>query len=65
MAIQDEMYRKIVQEIDELIATDRLALDEEKIKSVAKMLTELSVGPQEADSLVANYMSQIKILCKK
>ena len=43
MAIQDEMYKKIVQEIDELIATDRLALDEEKIKSVAKMLTELSV----------------------
>ena len=54
MAIQDEMYKKIVQEIDELIATDRLAQDEEKIKSVAKMLTELSVGPQEADSLVAN-----------
>jgi hypothetical protein len=65
MAIQDEMYKKIVQEIDELIAADRLALDEDKIKSVAKMLTELSVGPQEADSLVAQYMAQIKILCKK
>lgn len=65
MAIKDEMYKKIVQEIDELIAADRLALDEVKVKSVAKMLTELSVGPQEADNLVANYISQIKILCKK
>ena len=66
MAIQDEMYKKIVQEIDTLIQDNKFNLvgKESKTKQVAKMLTELSVGPQDADSLVNQYIAQIKNLCK-
>lgn len=66
MAIQDEMYKKIVQEIDTLIQDNRFNLvgKEIKTKQVAKMLTELSIGPQDADSLVNQYIAQIKNLCK-
>ncbi len=67
MAIQDEMYKKIVQEIDSLIQNEKFNLvgKENVTKQVAKMLTELSVGPQDADSLVNQYIAQIKNLCKK
>ena len=46
MAIQDEMYKRIEQEIDLLIESDKFNLvgKEEKKKDVAKMFTELSVG---------------------
>ena len=66
MAIQDEMYEKIEQEINLLIDADKFNLvgKEEQTKRVAKMLTELSVGPQDADSLVNQYIAQIKNLCK-
>lgn len=66
MAIQDEMYKKIEQEIDSLIKADKLNLvgKEDKVKMVAKMLTELSVDPQDADNLVNQYIAQIKNLCK-
>lgn len=66
MAIQDEMYRKIVQEINYLIESDKFNLvdKERKVKDVAKMLTELSVSPSEADSLVNQYIAQIKNICK-
>ena len=45
MAIQDEMYKKIVQEIDTLIQDNRFNLvgKEIKTKQVAKMLTEKTV----------------------
>lgn len=67
MAIKDEMYKKIVQEIDENIKMGKIDISKEKkLKSVAKMLTELSVDEtKEADNLVAQYISQIKILCKE
>jgi len=66
MAIQDEMYKKIEQEINALIDADKFYLvgKEDKVKMVAKMLTELSVGPQDADNLVNQYIAQIKTICK-
>lgn len=66
MAIKDEMYKMIVQEIDESIRQDRFNpnVDQTKTKAVAKMLTDLSVDPREADSLVNQYMANIKNICK-
>lgn len=67
MAIQDEMYKKIEQEIDALIEADKFNLvgNEKKAKLVAKMLTELSVDPSDADNLVNQYIAQIKNICKQ
>ena len=66
MAIQDEMYKKIEQEIDSLILANKFNLvgKENKAKMVAKMLTELSVDPQDAENLVNQYIAQIKNICK-
>ena len=66
MAIQDEMFKKIEQEIDMLIKADRFNLvgKEDKAKSVAKMLTELSVSPHDAENLVNQYIAQIKNICR-
>lgn len=66
MAIQDEMFKKIDQEIDYLIANDKFNLlgKEKQVKKVAKMLTELSVDPQDADNLVNQYIASIKNICK-
>ena len=66
MAIQDEMYKKIEQEINSLIEADKFNLvgKEDNAKLVAKMLTELSVDPRDADNLVNQYIAQIKNICK-
>lgn len=66
MAIQDEMYKKINQEIDDLIKKGKFNLvgKEEKTKQVAKMLTELSVEKNEAEQLISQYIANIKNLCK-
>lgn len=66
MAIQDEMYKRIEQEINSLIKADKFNLvgKEEKAKNVAKMLTELSVDPQDAKNLVNQYIAQIKNICR-
>jgi len=66
MAIQDEMYKKIVQEIDKQIEEERfnLRVKPQKAKEVAKMLTELSVDSRDAENLVNQYMAQIKNICK-
>lgn len=65
MAIQDEMYKKIEQEIDLAVKEGRgkVLVDIDKAKLVAKMLTELSVERTEADSLVNQYMANIKNIC--
>ena len=65
MAIQDEMYKKIAQEIDLVVKEERekVLVDIKKAKEVAKMLTELSVEKTEADSLVNQYMANIKNIC--
>lgn len=65
MAIQDEMYKMIEQEIDLVVKEEREKglVDIDKAKKVAKMLTELSVDKSEADSLVNQYMANIKNIC--
>jgi len=65
MAIQDEMYKMIEQEIDLIVKEERekVLVDIGKAKKVAKMLTELSVDKSEADSLVNQYMANIKNIC--
>lgn len=65
MAIQDEMYKMIEQEINLVVKEKRekVLVDIGKAKKVAKMLTELSVDKSEADSLVNQYMANIKNIC--
>lgn len=65
MAIQDEMYKMIQQEIDLVVKEERekVLVDVGKAKKVAKMLTELSVDKSEAESLVNQYMANIKNIC--
>lgn len=66
MAIQDEMYKMIVQEIDETIflGKEKRIVDVEKAKLVAKMLSELSMDVRDADTLVNQYVAGIKNICR-
>lgn len=66
MAIQDEMYKMIEQEIDLVVreGREKVLVDIDKAKLVAKLLTELSVDKSEAESLVNQYMANIKNICK-
>ena len=66
MAIQDEMYKMIEQEIDLVVkeGREKVLVNIDKVKLVAKMLTELSVDKSVADSLVNQYMANIKNICK-
>ena len=65
MAIQDEMYKMIEQEINLVVEEDRekVIVNIDKAKFVAKMLTALSVDKAEAVSLVNQYMANIKHIC--
>ena len=65
MSIQDEMYKMIQQEIDLAVKEERekVLVDIDKAKQVAKMLTQLSVEKSEAESLVNQYMANIKNIC--
>lgn len=64
MAIQDEMYKLIEQEIDQTVEAgkEKIIVDYEKAKQVAKMLTDLSTDVNDADSLTNQYIAQIKII---
>lgn len=66
MAIQDEMYKMIEKEINQTVADGRqnIIVDYDKAKVVAKMLAELSTEREDADSLVNQYMAQIKNICR-
>ena len=66
MAVKDEMYKMIVQEIDDSIQLEKfnMSLDQEKVKAVAKMLTGLSVDRRDANILINQYIAQIKNICK-
>ena len=66
MAIQDEMYKEIAQEIDLVVkeGREKVLVNIDKAKMVAKMLAGLSVEKAEADSLVNQYMANIKNICK-
>lgn len=65
MAIQDEMYKLIVEELESTLAKgkEKVIVDTEKAKAVAKMLTSLCTDKSEASTLVNQYISQIKIIC--
>lgn len=66
MAIQDEMYKMIEKEINQTVkeGREKVLVDIDKAKLVAKMLTELSVDRAEPASLVNQYMAGIKNICK-
>lgn len=65
MAIQDEMYKLIEQEIVQTVedGKEKVVVDYEKAKNVAQMLTDLSTNTSDADSLTNQYIAQIKIIC--
>lgn len=65
MAIQDEMYKAIEKEIDQTIESgnEKITVDFEKAKEVAKMLTDLSTNTADADALTNQYIANIKNIC--
>jgi hypothetical protein len=66
MAIQDEMYKMIVDEIDKTLSDgkEKVLVDFSKAKKVAKSLTELCVDTKhEPDSLADDYIVNIKNIC--
>ena len=65
MAIQDEMYKLIVDELNKTVdaGKEKVLVDIKKAKEVAKLLTSLSTDRAEARSLVNQYIAQIKIIC--
>lgn len=67
MAIQDEMYKLIENEINQTVkeGREKVLVNVDKAKLVAKMLTELSVDKAEPESLVNQYMASIKNICKE
>jgi hypothetical protein len=66
MAIQDEMYKLIEKEINQVIESENghVIVNPEKTKKVARMLTALSTEKREADDLINQYMANIKDICK-
>jgi hypothetical protein len=66
MAIQDEMYKMIAQEIDTTIDTgkEKIIVDVNKAKEVAKELAALSVNANhESKSLADDLIVNIKNIC--
>ena len=66
MSIQEEMYKAIETEIDRTVAAgkEKVIVNNDKAKKVARMLTELSVSKADAESLVNQYIANIKNICK-
>lgn len=65
MAIQDEMYKAIEKEINQTVESgaEKVAVNFEKAKEVAKMLTDLSTSVGDADALTNQYIASIKNIC--
>lgn len=65
MAIQNEMYKAIEKEIDQTIESgnEKITVDFDKAKEVAKMLTDLSTNAADADALINQYIANIKNIC--
>lgn len=65
MAIQDEMYRLIEQEINQTVEANKQVriIDYSKAKQVARVLTSLSTDTNDADSLTNQYIANIKNIC--
>ena len=66
MSIQTEMYKAIETEIERTVAAgkEKVIVNNDKAMKVARMLTELSVSKSDSDSLVNQYISNIKNICK-
>ena len=66
MSIQEEMYKAIETEIDKTVMAgkEKVIVNNDRAKKVARMLTELSVSKTDADLLVNEYISKIKNICK-
>ena len=62
MAIQDEMYKAIEKEINQTVEAgmEKITVNFEKAKEVAKMLTDLSTNVGDADTLTNQYIANIK-----
>lgn len=67
MAIQDVMYKAIIDEIDRTVevGAEKVIVNLDKAKSVAKVLTELSIGNGSADDLTNQYIAMIKNICNQ
>lgn len=67
MAIQDEMFKLIEKEISETIKNGKevRVVDLDKAKQVARMLTNLSIDPNESENLVNQYIANIKNICER
>ena len=67
MAIQDEMYKAIEKEIDQTVesGTEKVSVNFEKAKEVAKMLTDLSTSVGDADALTNQYICKINSISQK
>ena len=65
MAIQDEMYKLIEKEITETLDKKKevKAVNIDKAKEVARMLTGLSTDSNNAENLVSQYIANIKNIC--
>lgn len=65
MAIEDEMYKLIEEEINATIeaGNGKVTVDKERAKKVARLLTSLSTEKADASNLVNQYIAQIKIIC--
>lgn len=65
MAIQDEMYKAIENEINRIVESGKVKadFDANKVKEVAKMLTSLSTDNAEAETLTNQYIANIKNIC--
>lgn len=65
MAIEDEMFKLIEEEIEQTLdkGKEKVAVDRVKAKEVARLLTSLSTERAEAQNLVNQYIAQIKIIC--
>ena len=67
MSIQDEMYKAIEKEINQTLAAEKekVIVNNDKAKKVARMLTELSIENADAESLTNQYIAGIKNICNK
>jgi ribosomal protein L1 len=65
MAIQDEMYKLIEQEINQIVEAGKevRTVNFDKAKEVARMLTSLSTDTSDADTLINQYIANIKNIC--
>lgn len=65
MAIKDEMYKAIEKEINQTVevGAEKVTINFEKAKEVARMLTDLSTDIGDADALTNQYIANIKNIC--